>query len=739
MARVADAVSVDGEGLDVRIDAAATDASPDPAGVRLLADVMVHASVDGTALLRVRRASVALCAAVVVRDGIAEFVGMTPDGDGFAAAIALAAGQTLHLTVLASDSEAAMAQVAEQVERGGMGTGGEAETSAEPPPPPPSVPEPHIPEPPVPELPRAELPHAELPQAEPPEADLPQADLEDADFGGDGRERGIDIAPVEPTDTPTPATPVAAGPDGGTPVPAFVDAQVPSRVVEGVAFDAVVRLSRKELAPATGTSHKKAKVRFDPSREIEVAVQLRGLDFADDAASVLSTTLPAADEEARQLVFRLVPDAPGRGRITVTFTQAPVLTPLAVLALSTPILPADEAEEPGGGDLRRVEASVTAPPRELADLPALSIDESFSRGGSALRITAKVGRTVATHAVRLDDKAAYVEGIYAELAGIRAAYVTAAKEDADEAAEAARRAVRTLGARIARELLGDDVNALLWRKRRRISQLMLQTSGELDIPWEIVHLVPAGRQRPDPERYFLGDLGLTRWMYGTRRPTVIPVDAARVVAIAPEYVNPEYALPRAREEIQTLGELLAHSPRSAADPDEFARTLLDGFDLLHFAGHGHWRDAAPLGQEIAFAAFSDDVDDGSASYTDADARRDLPELDEAVAAVESGGAAPFVFLSACDVGRLRSGAPGLGGFAEAFLRGGAGVFIGCSWAVRDDVTAVFVRTFYEQALGAQVPLGDAVLAARRAAREAGDLTALAFTVFADPRARLVPR
>ena len=99
----------------------------------------------------------------------------------------------------------------------------------------------------------------------------------------------------------------------------------------------------------------------------------------------------------------------------------------------------------------------------------------------------------------------------------------------------------------------------------------------------------------------------------------------------------------------------------------------------------------------------------------------------------------FANGNACDVGRLRSGATGLGGFAEAFLRGGVGVFIGCSWAVRDDVTAAFVRTFYEQTLREHATLGEAVLAARRAAREAGDLTSLAFTVFADPRARLEPR
>lgn len=731
MARVTeasrDAVVVEGDGLDVRIDAAGTDASPDASGIRLLADVVVHSHVDGTATIRVRRASGARYAAIVVRDGVAEFVRLAPEGDGFAAEVAVVAGRMLHATVVTSECEGSLGGLQEQVELGGMGMGGEAEMV---PPSAPTAPAPTSP-----------------PAPAPPALELPEGGTE-PDSGGGSRERGLEPAPVPPAASEPPpgeaATPAApGGVEGAAPVAAFVDAQVPAQVVEGVAFDAIVRLSRTELAPPAASSHKKAKVRFHAAREIEVAIQLRGLEVADGAPMVATTRLPAAGDDPRQLTFRLIPREPGRGRITVTFTQPPVLTPLAVLTLSTPIVPPDEAGGSGAGEAgaveaRRAEASVAAPPRDLADVPVLAIDETFARGRSSLRIHAKVGHATAAHTAHLDDKAAYVEGIYAELARIRAAYVAAAKKDADAAAQTARRDVRTLGARIARELLGDEVNALLWRKRRRIAQLMLQTSGELDIPWEIVHLVPVGRQRPDPERFFLGDLGLMRWMYGTRRPTVIPVDATRVVAIAPDYVNPAYALPRAREEVQTLAELLSGTPRSAADPTEFGRALAEGFDLLHFAGHGHWREAAPLGQEIAFAAFSDDLDDGTAAYTDADVRRDLPELDEALVAAETG-AAPFVFLSACDVGRLRSGATGLGGFAEAFLRGGVGVFIGCSWAVRDDVTAAFVRTFYAQALGAGAPLGEAVLAARRAAREAGDLTSLAFTVFADPRARLVPR
>ncbi|GAA5093315.1 hypothetical protein GCM10025760_23300 [Microbacterium yannicii] len=728
-------VEGDGDSLDVRIDQAPADVVPDEHGVTLLADVVLHARADTVVTLLVRAGDGFHYAALTVRDGIAELIRLEHQGDRrFGARIALASGETLHLTVMASGAEAGIAWLEAQAAVGGMGMGGATEVAEEP-----AVPTADAAPPPA------------TPDFEGDGAFAPEP-VDDGPIGGTGgfRSRSPGLAPPAPAPAapgPVPAAPPATAPpapapssptggmDGATPVPAVVDAEVPSRVVAGVAFDAVVRLSLEDLAPTAGTARRQARARFDSSRDIDVAMQLRGLAFADGTPPVITTSLPARGEDPRRLVFRLIPDSPGRGHITVTFTQRPVVTPLAVLALSAPIDPDDGSD--ATGDTRLVAASVSAPPRSIADLPTLVIDESISRGRSELLITAKIGRQVVTNSVHLDDKSAYVEGIYADLAAIRSAYRQTVEDDPDEAEEAAdtvRRDVRTLGARIAQDLLGDDVNSLLWSRRRRISQLVLQTSGELDIPWEIVHLVPARRQRPDAERYFLGDLGLTRWMYGTTHPTVLPVDTGRVVAVAPEYIDHNLALPRAREEIQTLGDLLALTPRSAADPAAFRQAIADGFDLLHFAGHGRWRDAAPRGQEIAFAAFSADHDDGTASYTDSDARRDLPELDEP----QAGASAPFVFLSACDVGRLRSGATGLGGFAEAFLRGGAGVFIGCSWAVRDDVTALFVRTFYTQTLGERATVGEAVLAARRAARESGDLTSLAFTVFADPRAKLVP-
>ncbi|HET6673538.1 MAG TPA: CHAT domain-containing protein, partial [Agromyces sp.] len=117
---------------------------------------------------------------------------------------------------------------------------------------------------------------------------------------------------------------------------------------------------------------------------------------------------------------------------------------------------------------------------------------------------------------------------------------------------------------------------------------------------------------------------------------------------------------------------------------------------------------------------------------DAQLRRDLPDR----GVTDAAAAGPLVFLNACDLGRLPSGPASLGGFPEAFLRGGAAAFVGCSWAVGDDPASTFVHTFYETLADGTATIAEAARAARRAARDASDLTDLAYAVYAHPRARI---
>jgi CHAT domain-containing protein len=277
---------------------------------------------------------------------------------------------------------------------------------------------------------------------------------------------------------------------------------------------------------------------------------------------------------------------------------------------------------------------------------------------------------------------------------------------------------------------------MMWRNRHRLSHLIVHTSGELDLPWEIVNLVPPPGEPDDGRTHFLADRGLTRWVYRTALPTEIRIRSAKVVAVAPDYRDANLRLPRAANEVAAIRDVLEAKPVSLQGRSDLSAIVAGEFDLLHFAGHGRWRATDPRAQQLLLAAFEPAHEDDSAAYDDANARTDL----EARALPNAPGSpptAPLVFLSACDVGRLQSGAAGIGGFAEAFLRGGAGVFIGCNWAVRDEVAARFVKSFYAKAFEPDTTIGEAALTARRDARRAGDLSALAFTVFGDPNTKLV--
>ncbi len=89
------------------------------------------------------------------------------------------------------------------------------------------------------------------------------------------------------------------------------------------------------------------------------------------------------------------------------------------------------------------------------------------------------------------------------------------------------------------------------------------------------------------------------------------------------------------------------------------------------------------------------------------------------------------FPQRVDIGRLPSGPAALGGFPEAFLRGGAAAFVGCSWAVGDDPASTFVEAFYAALADDDATIADATRAARRAAATT-PTSPIAYAVYAHP-------
>lgn len=712
-------VEIDGAGVVARVDEAPA-SPPDLAGITLLADAVLESASGGVATVRVRGAEGAYCAAVVSRDDAIEFLRLTADASGHSAQLSLRPGERVHVAVVASASADALAWLEDQVRQGGMGAGGDAgdggdgmpETSA---PPPPAAPPPPLPRMPPQHLPRPGAPPPSVPQMSPPDtpptAPPPPSRRVPPPETAPPLESmgGAESAPAEPAPAPTPA---------------HVDAEMPARASQGQEVTVRVRLSRDPLAPTPGASHDDAVIAIDASRPVTVTVMPRGLRFRRGARATRTLRLPDPGRPAAVAEFRLTAVDAGRVEVSVIVRQEPIELPLATLRLTAEVSApgAATADEPP----RTARAAVSGRSADLAGLPTIRVDESIAGGRSTLRVVAAVGGERAEHRAELGSKARFVDRLYSRLRGIRAHLEGFPEEERAAAAEAE---LADLGGWLAGKVLGPDVRELLLRHRDELDGLIVQTSAEIDLPWEIVCVAPPQDAAP---ALFLADAGLVRFVYDTAHPRRITVAPDRVLTVSPAYVDERLRLERAEDEVAALRQRFAGMTPVPEDRAQLSATIAGGFDLLHFAGHGRWRASDPTCQELLLAAFSEEAPPDGSSYAETDARNDLPE--RVLADPQATG--PFVFLSACDVGRLQSGATGLGGFAEAFLRGGAGGFIGCSWAVRDDVASRFVNEFYRAAFDDGLPLAEATRRARAACRDAGDLSALAFTVFADPRALL---
>jgi hypothetical protein len=324
------------------------------------------------------------------------------------------------------------------------------------------------------------------------------------------------------------------------------------------------------------------------------------------------------------------------------------------------------------------------------------------------------------------DRRAYVETLYRR---IEAQWL----ENRDDEA-AFQRQLRAFGSTLWDELVPEPIRAILWEHRHAIEGLAV-TSEEPFIPWELVHLKPPGQTKLPKETVFLGQLGLTRWLYGTPRhkkaPLTLRVDAGRARTVVPTYADPQWHLAQLPEEAEAVRARFDAVPVEAHT--EALQALLEGpaaFDLLHFAGHGV-ADISNI-QEASIRLTGRLSNDGA--YVD-----ETYSADTVRAYADLSGPnerAPIVVLNACQAGRLGTNLTSVGGFADAFLAAGAGMFVSSLWMVHDLPARTFVEALYDELLAGQT-VASATKAARERARDDGDATWLAYVVYADPGAKLV--
>jgi chaperonin GroEL len=226
--------------------------------------------------------------------------------------------------------------------------------------------------------------------------------------------------------------------------------------------------------------------------------------------------------------------------------------------------------------------------------------------------------------------------------------------------------------------------------------------GESAFPWELM----ADSEHPG----FLSErLRVSRWFHGYDQVSLIQVRKA-IFAYSE-------GLPRARTEVDTIGELVhpGRAPQYVAESEELCERLEAGdFDLFHFAGHSTSKDpSAPGALELSSQdAFS------------------LNHMGN-VAGQSMRRFRPVIFLNACGSADTGGGRTLFDSWAEAFIRRGAGAFIGSLWNIRSSIANKFGEEVYRAVQAGEArTLGQAVdLARKRSVRDPADPTRLAYALY----------
>jgi hypothetical protein len=322
-----------------------------------------------------------------------------------------------------------------------------------------------------------------------------------------------------------------------------------------------------------------------------------------------------------------------------------------------------------------------------------------------------------------------VKSLYKEIEDRYLSTFNPATKEAD--AEAFTAELQAYGATLFDDLMPPPIQQLLWTHRDVLKSVRV-VSAEPFIPWEILHLREPGKpvNAAEPSR-FLGQMGLVRWLHNVNGlpPPVLRIREGRARYVIPVYAHPDWALPETAHE-RTYLEKSFRATAIDPQPNPLRKALSaeGSFDLLHFACHGEAES-----DNISYARVVLEGRVEGPNFVPAHLNASTVETFGRLKGAD--GVQPLVFLNACQAGRAGYKLTGIGGFAQAFLRAGAGAFVGTLWSVGDEPAFWFGERFYES-LRAGESLADATVAAREAARAGGDSTWLAYVVYGHPHATL---
>jgi hypothetical protein len=273
------------------------------------------------------------------------------------------------------------------------------------------------------------------------------------------------------------------------------------------------------------------------------------------------------------------------------------------------------------------------------------------------------------------------------------------------------------GVKLFEDIIPEDLRKLIWKLKDQIKTIKID-SDEPWIPWELCKLSGIENGNVEEGNFFCEVFEITRWIPGHGAPKS-SIDLSHVAFVVPA----DSGLPFAAKEIAGIKKMLPAKYRSEKIPASYNR-LLDAlskgiYSAWHFSGHGAFMDIDHPNQ-------SQMILENGAVFTPEAISGKVKNM---------GKTNPLVFLNACQIGKSAWGLTGISGWAAQFLDAGVAGFIGAYWSVSDKAACGFAQCFYERLLAGD-SIGAAVKTARLSIKKNGDPTWLAYSVFADPYARI---
>jgi len=265
------------------------------------------------------------------------------------------------------------------------------------------------------------------------------------------------------------------------------------------------------------------------------------------------------------------------------------------------------------------------------------------------------------------------------------------------------------------ELFSSKLKEIYWNIHNKIKSIRI-ISEEPWIPWEIIKPWRRVNGKSEEDGFLCEQYSFSRWLEGQRFQKKNQL--IKIKLVVPYDTNLQGAQVEA-DWIIKFAESIKFDVSIDSSYEQVMSSLKnDDFDLLHFSTHGKYNKINPNMSQLFL-----------------ENKLILKPENITGLATNFGQSHPVIILNACQTGEQGFSLTGIGSWAKQFLEAEASAFIGTLWSVNDSTALRFTQMFYQK-IANGVSLDDAVKESRNLARQRGDPSWLAYTLYAQPNSKI---